>query len=50
MALLAAVDASFVWFCSTKVLDLGPSVYILFGFEVRTADMGYSSPMYAVPD
>lgn len=35
MALLSIVDTSFVFFCSSKVLDLGPSVYILFGFEVR---------------
>lgn len=33
LALLAVVDAAFVVWCSAKVLDAGPSVFLLFGFE-----------------
>lgn len=33
MVVLAAVDAAFVIWCSFKLLEDGPSVYILFGFE-----------------
>ncbi|CAH0489096.1 unnamed protein product [Peronospora farinosa] len=33
MALLSAVDLGFVVWCSLKVMETGPSVCILFGFE-----------------
>ncbi|KAL7690640.1 putative Zinc finger, RING-type [Plasmopara halstedii] len=33
MGILATVDAGFVVWCSLKLLDNGPSVFILFGFE-----------------
>ncbi|KAF4316907.1 hypothetical protein BBO99_00008265, partial [Phytophthora kernoviae] len=33
MAMLAAVDTAFVVWCSLKVMEIGPSVFILFGFE-----------------
>ncbi|KAL3662225.1 hypothetical protein V7S43_012556 [Phytophthora oleae] len=33
MAMLAAVDTGFVVWCSLKVMEIGPSVFILFGFE-----------------
>lgn len=35
MTLLAAVDMTFVVICAMKVMETGPSVFILFGFEVR---------------
>ena len=35
MALLTAVDLGFVVWCSLQVMETGPSVCILFGFEVR---------------
>lgn len=35
MTALAAVDMTFVVICAMKVMDTGPSVFILFGFEVR---------------
>lgn len=37
MTMLAAVDLTFVVLCGMKVMDLGPSVFILFGFEVPAA-------------
>ncbi|KAG6584631.1 hrd1-like protein [Phytophthora cinnamomi] len=33
MAMLAAVDTGFVVWCTLKVMENGPSVFILFGFE-----------------
>ncbi|KAG6954188.1 hypothetical protein JG688_00012481 [Phytophthora aleatoria] len=33
MVMLAAVDTGFVVWCSLKVMEIGPSVFILFGFE-----------------
>ncbi|KAE8974813.1 hypothetical protein PF005_g25879 [Phytophthora fragariae] len=33
MAMLAAVDTGFVVWCTLKVMESGPSVFILFGFE-----------------
>lgn len=40
MTMLAVVDLTFVVLCGMKVMDLGPSVFILFGFEVRPAVFG----------
>jgi E3 ubiquitin-protein ligase synoviolin len=33
MALLAAVDTGFVVWCTLRVMEMGPTVFILFGFE-----------------
>ncbi|KAL4101403.1 hypothetical protein PRIC1_005155 [Phytophthora ramorum] len=33
MTMLAAVDMGFVVWCTLKVMEMGPSVFILFGFE-----------------
>uniref|UniRef100_M4C0U1 RING-type E3 ubiquitin transferase n=1 Tax=Hyaloperonospora arabidopsidis (strain Emoy2) TaxID=559515 RepID=M4C0U1_HYAAE len=33
MAMLAAVDMGFVVWCSLEIMETGPSVFILFGFE-----------------
>lgn len=33
MGFLAAIDTTFVVLCGMKVHEIGPSVFILFGFE-----------------
>lgn len=35
LSVLAAVDMAFVVVCAMRVMETGPSVFILFGFEVR---------------
>ena len=34
MGMLAVVDTGFVVWCSLDIMETGPSVIILFGFEV----------------
>ncbi len=36
MSILAALDMTFVVLCGMKVLEAGPSVLVLFGFEVSS--------------